>query len=332
MSILSAPRFHDETAAFAWVEGLIWPQGPVCFHCGAVDRIISITPNPEKRVRYGLKKCGHCKGQFTVRMGTIFEESKLPLHIWLQAMHLMASSKKGISAHQLHRTLEITYKSAWFLAHRIREAMVSGDTGLFGESGGGVEADETYYGRKEGPKKVGGWEHKHTILSLIDRDTGRARSKVITDFRIATVAPILEANVSRNARLITDEAQTYKGLGWNFADHVSVNHTRGEYVNRQDRSITTNTVEGFYSIFKRGMRGVYQHCSGKHLHRYVAEFDFRYTNRIAVGVDDQARAATALLGVVGKRLTYRTTGGRGPREAARAQAKMALSAPRFRPI
>src|SRR5665213_3498387 len=237
MSILSAPHFHDEAAAFERVEKVLWPQGPVCPHCGCTGRISAIKPNVAKRVRMGLKRCGDCKGQFTVRMGTIFEESKLPLHIWLQAMHLMASSKKGISAHQLHRTLEITYKSAWFLAHRIREAMVS-----------------------------------------------------------------------RDARLIPDEAGTYKTLGPNSADHPSVNHSRGEYVSIQDPTIHTNTAEGFYSIFKRGMKGVYQHCSAKHLHRYVAEFDFRYSNRIAVGVDDQDRAARALAGVVGKRLTYRSTG------------------------
>jgi transposase-like protein len=308
MSILSAPHFHDEAAAFARVEKVIWPQGPVCHHCGAMDRITSIKPNVAKRVRMGLKKCGHCKGQFTVRMGTIFEESKLPLHIWLQAMHLMASSKKGISAHQLHRTLEITYKSAWFLAHRIREAMASGDVTPFGEHGGGVEADETYIGRVPGVEISSGHGHKHAVLSLIDRDTGRARSQVITDFRAVTIGPILQANVSRKARFITDEASTYKYLGWNFADHVSVNHSRGEYVSRQDKTITTNTVEGFFSIFKKGMTGIYQHCSGKHLHRYLAEFDFRYTNRVATGVDDQDRAERTLLGVKGKRLTYRSTG------------------------
>src|SRR5665213_3009400 len=211
MSILSAPHFHDEAAAFERVEKVLWPQGPVCPHCGCTGRISAIKPNVAKRVRMGLKRCGDCKGQFTVRMGTIFEESKLPLHIWLQAMHLMASSKKGISAHQLHRTLECTYKTAWFLTHRIREAMVSGDLSPFGSQGGGVEADETYIGFAPGKAMApGGYAHKNAVMTLIDRDTGRARSQVITDFRAVTIAPILEANVSRNARLITDEAGTYK--------------------------------------------------------------------------------------------------------------------------
>jgi transposase-like protein len=322
MSILSAPHFHDEAAAFERVERVLWPQGPVCPHCGAMDRITAITPNVAKRVRMGLKKCGHCKGQFTVRMGTIFEESKLPLRIWLQAMHLMASSKKGVSSHQLHRTLEITYKSAWFLSHRIREAMRSGALAPFGSDGGGVEVDETFIGRD--PDNVVkkdmqfGIANMNKVLSLVDRTTGAARSFVIKDLRIATIAPILAANVSREARLLTDEAARYRELGWNFAMHHSVNHSADEYVSRQDRTIHTNTVEGFYSIFKRGMRGVYQHCSSKHLHRYVAEFDFRYSNRVALGVDDQGRAQIALMGVVGKRLTYRPTGRRWERAEARA--------------
>ncbi len=271
MSILSAPHFHDEAAAFERVEKVLWPQGPVCPHCGCMGRISAIKHNAAKRVRQGLKKCGDCKKQFTVRMGTIFEESKLPLHIWLQAMHLMASSKKGVSSHQLHRTLQITYKTAWFLSHRIREAMRSGDLAPFGSAGGAVEADETFIGREPGsaPGQVG-IHHMMKVLSLIDRDTGRARSVVIDDLRQATIAPIIEANIAREARFMTDEAGHYRGLGWNFADHGVVTHARGEYVSRQDRTIHTNTVEGFYSIFKRGMKGVYQHCSKKHLHRYVA--------------------------------------------------------------
>src|SRR3984957_20479916 len=178
MSVLSRPIFHDEQAAFDHVERVLWPEGPVCFHCGCTGRISSIKPNPVKRVRYGLKKCGDCGKQFTVRMGTIFEESKLPLHIWLQAMHLMCASKKGVSAHQLHRTLEITYKSAWFLAHRIREAMRCGELAPFGHDGGAVEVDETYLGNnpdnepKEGkPRRTG---NKNCLVIMIDRQTGRA--------------------------------------------------------------------------------------------------------------------------------------------------------------
>ena len=305
-SVLSAPHFQTEEAAFAYVEAHLWPQGPVCPHCGATDDHVRRLAG--KTTRLGLHKCYACKGQFTVRQGSIFESSHLPLHLWLQVIHLMCASKKGISTRQIQRMLQCSMKTAWFLGHRIREAMKDGAPSLFGSNGGGVEADETYISRKEGREVKVGWGHKRTILSLIDRETGRARSQVITDFRIATVAPILDANVSRKARLITDEAVTYKGLGWNFADHVSVNHSRGEYVNRQDPSITTNTVEGYFSIFKRGMVGVYQHCAEKHLGRYVTEFDFRYSNRIRLGVDDVARASNLIRGAKGKRLTYETVG------------------------
>ncbi len=305
MSILSAPHFHDEAAAFARVEKVLWPQGPVCPHCGCSDRITAIPANVAKRVRMGLKRCGDCKGQFTVRMGTIFEESKLPLRIWLQAMHLMASSKKGVSAHQLHRTLEITYKTAWFLAHRIREAMRAGDLAPFGSSGGAVEVDETFIGREPDMPVKRAFHHKLKVLTLVDRDSGQSRSVVIDDLKPSTIGPIVAANLSSEARLMTDEAKVYSPIGKAFAEHGVVNHGHGEYVSYADPSVHTNTVEGFYSIFKRGMKGVYQHCSKKHLHRYVAEFDFRYSNRIALGVDDTDRANRALLGVVGKRLTYR---------------------------
>jgi transposase-like protein len=311
MSVLSKPYFHDEPAAFAFVEGILWPQGPHCYHCGAVDRITSVKANPEKRIRHGLYRCGHCKGQFTVRMGTLFEESKLPLHKWLQAIFLMCASKKGVSAHQLHRTLEVTYKTAWFLAHRIREAMrTPGGLPFMGGAGGAVEVDETFISHDvANPPKKGqqlSIHHMRKVLSLVDRTTGEARSFVVKDLRMATIAPILDANISREAWLISDEAPRFKELGWNFAAHGTVNHRKGEYVSTVDRRVHTNTVEGFYSIFKRGMKGVYQHCGQKHLHRYVAEFDFRYSNRIALGVDDQARAKRALVGVVGKRLTYRS--------------------------
>jgi transposase-like protein len=316
MSVLSAPHFHDERAAFDRVERVIWPQGPVCFHCGCTGRISAIKPNPEKRVRYGLKKCGDCKKQFTVRMGTIFEESKLPLHIWLQAMHLMCSSKKGVSSHQLHRTLEITYKTAWFLSHRIREAMRDGELAPFGGGGGVVEADETFIGRDPdaAPSKMA-IRNMNAVMTLIDRDTGRARSQVmdVSEINAANIAGILSANVAREARLMTDEGKHYIPAGKAFADHQSVAHGRGEYVRRQEPEVHSNTVEGFYSIFKRGMKGVYQHCSKKHLHRYAAEFDFRYSNRSALGIEDTTRATIALKGVVGRRLTYRRpdAGGEG---------------------
>jgi transposase-like protein len=305
MSILNQPHFQDEAAAFERVEKVIWPEGPVCPHCGCMGRISAIKPNAEKRVRMGLKKCGDCKKQFTVRIGTIFEESKLPLHIWLQAMHLMCASKKGVSAHQLHRTLEITYKSAWFLAHRIREAMRDGAVAPFGSGGGVVEADETFIGHRKGAPVRAGIGHKMKVLSLLDRATGAKRSIVLENMKPDVIAQIVRDNVSREAVLMTDEAGHYYRVGGEFAGHTSVNHGVGEYVSRADPTIHTNTIEGSFSIFKRGMRGVYQHCGEQHLHRYLAEFDFRYSNRIALGVDDQSRAHIALQGVVGKRLTYR---------------------------
>jgi transposase-like protein len=310
MSVLSQPQFHDEAAAFAYVEAELWPNGPICPHCGGFDRISAIKPNPAKRVRLGLKFCGQCRKQFTVRMGTIFEESKLPMTKWLQAIFLMCSSKKGVSAHQLHRTLETTYKTAWFLAHRIREAMHSGELAPFGPGGGAVEVDETFIGREPGVEVKRAFHHKLKVLALVDRDTGRVRSMVVDDLRPETIAPILAANISHEARLLTDEAHVYKRIGRDFADHGTVNHKRDEYVSLADPTIYTNTIEGVFSIFKRGMKGVYQHCDQKHLHRYLAEFDFRYSNRIALGIDDQARAMTALKGVVGRRLTYRSAGER----------------------
>ena len=302
MSILSQRQFHDEAAAFAYVEAELWPNGPVCPHCGGCERISAIKPNPAKRIRIGLKFCGQCRKQFTVRVGTIFEETKLPMTKWLQAIYLMVSSKKGVSAHQLHRTLDTTYKTAWFLAHRIREAMRTGELAPFGGGGGVVEVDETYIGREPGKPVKRAFHHKMKVLTLVDRSTGRARSMVVDNIRPATNAPIVMENMAREARLMTDEAGHYLHVGREFAEHGVVRHGIGEYV---IGDVHTNTIEGYFSIFKRGMKGVYQHCGKKHLHRYLAEFDFRYSNRIANGIDDQARAALALQGVVGKRLTYR---------------------------
>lgn len=313
MSVLSRPYFHDEQAAFDFVEAIIWPQGPVCPHCGGFERITAIKPNPEKRVRYGLKRCGQCKGQFTVRMGTIFEESKLPMTKWLQAIFLMTASKKGVSAHQLHRTLEVTYKTAWFLAHRIREAMRSGDLAPFGSNGGIVEADETFIGVEPGEPIQKGGNHKMKVLSLVDRTSGEKRSFVLDFISVKAIGEIVNANLSREAILMTDEARHYVKIGEKFAGHGHTNHAAGEYVSRFNPLVHTNTIEGSFSIFKRGMRGVYQHCSKKHLHRYLAEFDFRYSYRAALGVDDTQRAVCALEGAVGKRLTYR-----GPDERSQA--------------
>jgi transposase-like protein len=317
MSVLSKPYFHDEAAACAFVESILWADGPVCRHCGGVEHISAIAPNPAKRIRFGLKFCGQCRKQFTVRMGTIFEESKLPMTKWLQAIFLMCSSKKGVSAHQLHRTLETTYKTAWFLAHRIREAMRSGELAPFGGGGGIVEADETFIGQDPWFQgKVIKYRrpiHMNKVLTLIDRDTGRARSMVVESLTAGTLTRMLSANLAKEARLMTDEWRGYGPVGRTFAAHYTVAHSKEEYVSSENPEIHINTVEGFYSIFKRGMRGVYQHCAAHHLHRYAAEFDFRYSNRVALGVDDQERAQRALLGVVGKRLKYA-----GPDSAVRS--------------
>lgn len=304
MSVLSKPYFHDEAAAFAFIEGIIWNGEPNCPTCGSL-KVYAIKPNPEKKVRMGLKKCGDCKRQFTVRVGTIFEESHLPLHKWLQAIFLMCSSKKGISAKQLERTLECTYRTAWFLAHRIREAMRSGDLTPFGMGGEPVEVDETFIGREPGSVVRSGFRHKMKVLTLVDRTTGAARSVVIDDLRAETIGPIVNANLAREAVLMTDEAHHYKKIGPRFSAHETVRHAADEYVRYGSPMVTTNTVENYFSVFKRGMKGIYQHCSKKHLHRYLAEFDFRYSNRSARGCEDQERAVRALKGVVGKRLTYR---------------------------
>jgi transposase-like protein len=306
VSALSAPHFHNEEAAFAYVEARVWPEGPVCPHCGGVERIGKMGG---KSTRLGLYKCYQCRKPFTVRIGTIFESSHVALHIWLQAMYLIAGSKKGISSNQLHRTLGVTLKTAWFMSHRIREAMRSDDMTPFGGEGGIVEADETYIGHKKDEEtRRAGWMHKMKVLSLVDRSTGAARSYVLDTVTLKEVAPILDANISREAHLMTDEHRVYRGLGWNFADHSAVAHTKGQYAIPGRPELHTNTIEGYFSIFKRGMKGVYQHCQEKHLHRYLAEFDFRYTNRQALGCNDGDRADALLKGVVGKRLTYETTG------------------------
>ena len=302
-SRLSDAHFHNEEKAFSYVEARVWPEGPVCPHCGGFERISKMQG---KSTRMGLYKCYQCRKPFTVRMGTLFESSKVALHVWLQAMYLIAGSKKGISSNQLARTLGLTVKTAWFLSHRIREAMREGGLAPFGQDGGAVEVDETYIGRKAGagvPK--GGWGHKMTVLGLIDRETGRSRLFHVDGGK--EIQGIVLENLSREARLMTDEHTMYKKIGREFAEHSAVHHYNKEYV-RGD--VTTNTIEGAFSIFKRGMRGVYQHCGEKHLHRYLAEFEFRYSHRIAIGCNDEDRFGKMLRGIVGKRLTYQQTGAR----------------------
>lgn len=309
-SFLSLPHFHNEEAAYQFVEARVWPNGPVCPKCGVLGRSGKLSGGS---TRIGVYKCYECRKPFTVKVGTIFESSHIKLHLWLQAIFLIASSKKGISSHQLHRVLGITVKSAWFMSHRIREAMREDGGGVFGSGGGSVEVDETFIGndrtiKPKGEKKGRGYHHKNKVLSLVDRSTGQSRSMVIDDMKASTILPILQANIAREARVMTDEAAQYKPVGQMFdGGHGFTRHNLGEYVSRDDRSIHTNTIEGFFSVFKRGMKGIYQHCGHNHLNRYLAEFDFRYSNRAALGVNDVERADRILSGVVGKRLTYETT-------------------------
>jgi transposase-like protein len=295
------PIYQDADKAREHLEALHWPNGPVCPHCGSVEKITRLQG---KSTRKGVYKCNACEKPFTVTVGTVMEDSKIPLNKWVLAFALVNSSKKGISAHQLHRQLGITYKSAWFMHHRIREAMKHDLSEPMGGEGCTIEADETFFGRdKSKVRSRMPIRSMNKIVSLVDRSTGRATSFHVTDnLDATTISSILYTNVRRESRLITDEAKFYIRPGREFAAHESVNHFAKEYV-RGD--ITTNTIEGFFGIFKRGMKGIYQHCSSKHLQRYLHEFDFRYTYRAANGYDDAARTAEALKGARGKRLMYR---------------------------
>ena len=264
MSVLSQPHFHNEEAAYEFVEARIWPDGPVCPRCKGSERIGKMGG---KSTRIGTYKCYACRKPFTVKVGTIFESSHVPMRLWLQAIYLVSSSKKGVSSHQLHRTLGVTLKTAWFMSHRIREAMRTDDLRPFGRGGGAVEADETFIGhdktiKPRGQKRGRGYHHKNKGLSLVDRKTGQARSMVIDNMSAKTIAPLVRKNISREAFLMTDEATHYTTVGREFMDHGVVHHTRGEY---GVGYIHTNTIEGFFSIFKRGMKGIYQHCGHNHL-------------------------------------------------------------------
>jgi transposase-like protein len=306
--ILTAPHFHNEEAAFAYVEADLWPTGPVCPHCGNCDdkRIGRLTG---KTSRPGLRKCYACRKTFTVRIGSIFEDSHFPLHLWLQAIQLICGSKKGISTRQIQRTFNCSMKTAWFLMHRIREIMkpASGEPPLGGE-GKTIEADTTFVGRRPFTKVArGGHRHMNPVLSLVERD-GTAHSTHVPNVRTNNIGMVLEQHASPKSHLMTDEGNEFKQLGWNFASHQTVTHSKDEYVRREgDWVITTNTVEGFFSILKRGVYGIYQHVSEAHLQRYLIEFDFRYNNRERLGMNDVARASQALKGAKGRRLTYETT-------------------------
>ena len=310
MTAYTDAHFNNEEAARATLEAVLWPSGPVCAHCGVVNHAY-----PTKRP--GVFRCAEpaCRKDFSVTMKTVMERSHIPLHKWLLAFHLFTASKKGFSAHQLHRTLGITYRSAWFMAHRVREAMRAGGLEPMGGEGKIVEADETYFGDIPESKrrtkttrgrpftKSGktGPSNKRAIVSLVERG-GNVRSFHVAVADGATVANIVNENVLKETRLHTDESRLYTKVGANFKTHETVVHRAKEYA-RGD--VTTNSVEGYFSIFKRGMKGVYQHCGEKHLHRYLAEYDFRFNHRVALGYNDGDRAALAVKNAAGKRLMYR---------------------------
>jgi transposase-like protein len=324
---LQNPIFTDDDKAREALEAVRWPNGPVCPHCGSVGDDIAKVEGKKQTHRPGLYYCNACEGQFTVTVGTVFERSKISLSKWWLAVHLINSSKKGYSAHQLHRTLGVTYKTAWFMAHRIREAMRTGGLAPMGGSGKVVEIDETMTGKQEGaPKRTYqgyGQQWRNRVLALVERG-GNVRTFHVTGTSTAELVPIIRANIQTETFVMTDEARWYGSLSQSFAGHEAVNHTNKEYVRREftfpegklhTLTITTNTVEGYFSIFKRGMKGIYQHCSEKHLHRYLAEFDFRYNYRVALGYNDGERAALAMKGIEGKRLTYRPTSRPRPQES-----------------
>jgi transposase-like protein len=308
------PCYHDDDAARIALEAIFWPYGPTCPKCGKLDTVSQYG----KSMGPGWYWCTPCREKFTVRVGSVLERSHIPLHKWMLGFRLYTASKKGFSAHQLMRTLGLgSYRSAWFMAHRIREAMDgSADSdGPLGGEGKIVEADEAYIGTAEKAKYTFvndyGWvrtkrREQMKVMTLVERG-GKARSVKVENLTSDTLRAVLVTNASRKSVLHTDEFTAYIAPGREFADHETVNHAAKEYsrTGRRGRKVTTNTVEGYFSIFKRGMIGVYQHCSEKHLPRYLSEFDFRYSNRVALGVHDTERAELAIKGAVGRRLTYR---------------------------
>jgi transposase-like protein len=307
-SVLDRPYFRDEAAAYAKLESIVWPNGPACVHCGTMDRAKRMGG---KATRPGLYKCYACRKQFRVTVDTVFESSHIPLTSWLQAVFLMMSSKKGVSSNQIHRTMGVTLKTAWFMTMRIREALKTTDTDGLGGAGRTVEGDETFVGRKPGTKKGRGTAHLNAVMSLVERG-GRVRSFTVPNVTANNLRPIIAKHVYQDTRFQSDESPIYTGIGWHFQHHGVVTHSKQEYVRGDDY---TNTVEGYFSILKRGVYGIYQHVSEAHLHRYLAEFDFRYSFRIKTGYDDTARMEKALAGIVGRRLTYAASGRSGASQA-----------------
>lgn len=303
MCNITAPQFQDADKAREYLENLRWPEGPYCPHCGSTKEPMKLQG---KSHRPGLYKCSEneCRKQFTVTVGTVFERSKVPLNKWLLAVYLMASSKKSISAHQIHRTIGVTYKTAWFMCHRIREAMRENPNGLLGSGGGTVETDKTFWGNsRKKDKKARGYEHRMKVFSLIDRN-GKKRSFKVDRVSAETLAPILREQVSQDANLMTDEASMYIMVGREFASHTAVRHSAGEYTKG---AAHTNNAEGSFSLLKRGLTGTFHHVGEQHLQRYCDEFDFRWNFRSAEGFEDAERADMILKGIQGKRLTYRRT-------------------------
>ena len=309
-----APHFQSPENAREWLENLRWPEGPICSHCGTINHAY-------KTKKPGWYRCAEkeCRKDFTVTTGTVMERSHIPLNKWLMAFYLLNASKKGMSAHQLHRALRLDYKTAWFMCHRIREAMRAGNLGPLGGEGKIVEADETYYGPVDKGKVRGkttrgrpftktgksGPANKRPIVALVERG-GNVRTFHVPVADQTTVEKIVAENIAHESRLHTDESRLYFNAADTFTAHETVHHTSGEYVRYEDgRAIHTNSAEGYFSIFKRGMRGVYQHCKEKHLHRYLAEFDHRYNHRVALGYSDIDRTLAAIRGIEGKRLMYR---------------------------
>lgn len=310
---LTRPIFTDDDAAREYLEGLHWPDGPVCRHCGERERVTRLEGEAH---RAGVVQCNACRQQFTVTVGTVMERSKIPLHKWVLAMHLLCASEKGMSGHQLHRMLGVSYKTAWFMSHRLRAAMTGTAGGGLGGEGKTVEADETYFGKAENPtprnkylpppttKRKRGPAGKRAVVALVERG-GKAKTFHVQRADSETVKQLLRTTALRASKLMTDESRLYSDVGTEYAHHGKVNHSSGEYVSWDDPTVHTNTVEGFFSIFKRGMKGVYQHCGEQHLHRYLTEFEFRYNTRTKLGVNDRERAELLALGIAGKRLTYR---------------------------